>query len=64
MIGYNDLEASCWSMFDLSTVRQPLRDMAATAAKLLLARIDGVAGRPVHRNFGVELVRRGSTAAV
>ncbi|MCX4978852.1 LacI family DNA-binding transcriptional regulator [Streptomyces sp. NBC_00620] len=64
VIGYNDLEASGWSMFDLSTVRQPLRDMAATAAKLLLARIDGAAGRPVHRNFGVELVRRGSTTAV
>ncbi|MCX5561684.1 LacI family DNA-binding transcriptional regulator [Streptomyces sp. NBC_00038] len=64
VIGYNDLEASGWSMFDLSTVRRPLRDMAATAAKLLLARIDGAAGGPVHRNFGVELVRRGSVAVV
>jgi LacI family transcriptional regulator len=61
-MGYNDLEASGWSIFDLSTVRQPLEEMARTAARLLLARIDGAAGRPVHQNFGVELVQRGSTA--
>jgi hypothetical protein len=41
VMGYNDLEASGWSIFDLSTVRQPLDDMARTAARLLLAHIDG-----------------------
>ncbi|KAA9157772.1 LacI family transcriptional regulator [Amycolatopsis acidicola] len=61
VIGYNDLEASGSAIFDLTTVRQPLDDMARTAAQLLLARIDRAAGAPVHKNFGVELIRRGST---
>ena len=64
IVGYNDLDASGWSMFDLTTVRQPLEDMASAAAELLLARIDGAAGAPVHRNFAVEWVQRGSAAPI
>ncbi|MCX4094605.1 LacI family DNA-binding transcriptional regulator [Nocardia sp. alder85J] len=60
VVGYNDLDASSWSMFDLSTVRQPLEAMAIAAAELLLARIDGAAGVPVHRAFPVQWVQRGS----
>ncbi len=62
VVGYNDLQQSSWSIFDLTTVRQPLEDMAVAAAELLLARIDGDEGRPVHRNFDVEWVPRGSAA--
>jgi len=61
VVGYNDLDISAWAIFDLTTVRQPLAEMAHTAAELLLARIDGAAGAPVHREFAVELVARGST---
>ncbi|EME20936.1 LacI family DNA-binding transcriptional regulator [Rhodococcus triatomae] len=64
VVGYNDLDASGWSMFDLTTVRQPLEDMATAASELLLARIDGAAGAPVHRNFDVEWVQRGSAGPV
>ncbi|WP_064076981.1 LacI family DNA-binding transcriptional regulator [Prescottella equi] len=64
VVGYNDLDASGWSMFDLTTVRQPLEEMAAAASELLLARIDGAAGAPVHRNFDVEWVQRGSAGPV
>lgn len=60
VVGYNDLDLAGWSIFDLATVRQPLEDMALAAAELLLARIDGAAGGPVHRQFGVEWIRRGS----
>ncbi|MGK9269503.1 LacI family transcriptional regulator [Williamsia muralis] len=60
VVGYNDLDISGWSILDLTTVRQPLEDMALAAAELLLARINGAAGTPVHREFGVEWVRRGS----
>ena len=62
IVGYNDLQQSSWTIFDLTTVRQPLDDMAVAAAELLLARIDGAAGAPVHRNFEVEWVQRGSVA--
>uniref|UniRef100_UPI0024586A02 substrate-binding domain-containing protein n=1 Tax=Nocardia farcinica TaxID=37329 RepID=UPI0024586A02 len=61
VVGYNDLDLSSWAIFDLTTVRQPLAEMARTAAELLLARIDGAAGAPVHRDFAVELVARGSS---
>lgn len=60
IVGYNDLDFSRWSIMDLTTVRQPLEDMALAAAELLLARIDGAAGRAVHRSFDVEWVQRGS----
>lgn len=64
VVGYNDLQSSSWSMFDLTTVRQPLEDMANAAARLLLARIEGSAGAPVHRNFPVQWVSRGTAAPV
>ncbi|MEE3853108.1 LacI family DNA-binding transcriptional regulator [Gordonia sp. LSe1-13] len=63
VVGYNDLDISGWSILDLTTVRQPLEDMALAAAELLLARIDGAAGAPVHRQFGVDWVQRGTAAA-
>ncbi|WP_241387403.1 LacI family DNA-binding transcriptional regulator [Rhodococcus sp. CH91] len=62
IVGYNDLQQSSWAIFDLTTVHQPLEEMAAAAAELLLARIDRIAGDPVHRTFGVEWVQRGSAA--
>jgi LacI family transcriptional regulator len=64
VIGYNDPEASSSSIFDLSAVRRSLSGMAPTASHLLLARIDGAAGRPVHQNFGVELIQCGATTAL
>ncbi len=64
VVGYNDLDMASWSMFDLTTVRQPLEDMARAAAKRLLARIDGDRSAAVHQNFGVTLVERGTTAPV
>lgn len=60
VVGYNDLDIASWSLLDLTTVRQPLEDMAIAAAELLLARIDGATGAPVHREFEVGWVRRGS----
>ncbi|MEU5843042.1 LacI family DNA-binding transcriptional regulator [Rhodococcus sp. NPDC047139] len=62
IVGYNDLQQSSWAIFDLTTVRQPFGEMAAAAAELLLARIDGTADRPVHRSFGVQWVERGSAS--
>jgi len=62
VVGYNDLQQSSWAIFDLTTVRQPLEDMAAAAADLLLARIYGDESEAVHRNFDVAWVERGSAA--
>ncbi|WP_432542995.1 LacI family DNA-binding transcriptional regulator [Kineococcus sp. SYSU DK002] len=61
VIGYNDLDWAGWSMIDLTTVRQPLVEMAEAAAAAMLERIADPDRPRVHRVFGVELVERGST---
>lgn len=61
VIGYNDLDWAGWSMIDLTTVRQPLVEMAEAAAAAMLDRLSDPDLPPVHRVFGVQLVERGST---
>jgi LacI family transcriptional regulator len=61
VVGYNDLDWAGWSMIDLTTVRQPLAEMARAAAEALFARLDDRGAPQVVRSFGVELVERGST---
>jgi len=63
VIGYDDLAMASWSMFDLTTIRQPLALIASTATHRLLDRIEGVATGAAQRNvFDVELIERGTTA--
>jgi LacI family transcriptional regulator len=65
LVAFDDVE---WmSMVDppLTTVRQPTRDMARSAAELVRRRLqDGVTGPPTTMVFDTELVPRGSVAAV
>jgi LacI family transcriptional regulator len=61
IVGYNDTGISSWGAFDLTTVRQDTRAMAARAIDLLLTRARGEAGEPQRVVFPVELVVRGST---
>ncbi|WP_432563639.1 LacI family DNA-binding transcriptional regulator [Kineococcus sp. SYSU DK003] len=61
VVGYNDLEWAGWTMIDLTTVRQPMREMAQAAGDALFARMADPHAPQVVRNFGVELVERGST---
>ena len=62
VVGYDDIAMASWSVFDLSTVRQPTGQMAAEAVRLLLARLDN-RNRPTEFiRFSGEMIRRGSTA--
>ena len=62
MIGYDDLRMSSWSMFDLTTVRQPLLEIATAGTHRLLDRIEGIfADAPERTVFPVHLVERGTT---
>jgi len=61
VVGYNDLEWAGWTMIDLTTVRQPMAEMAHAAAEALFARMADPGVEQVVREFGVELVERGST---
>lgn len=61
VVGYNDISLASWEAFDLTTVRQPLPEMAATALELLLDRIEEPGRSSVQRRFPNRLVVRGST---
>ncbi|MEU6857510.1 substrate-binding domain-containing protein [Glycomyces sp. NPDC046736] len=62
VVGYDDLPAAEWCIPPLTTVRQPLREMAAAAADMLLAL---ARSEPLPRQrveLATELIVRGSTA--
>ena len=60
VIGFDDSSAATASRPTLTTVRQPLEDMAATMAELLLTRIDEPERRPESVIFEPTLVLRQS----
>jgi LacI family transcriptional regulator len=63
LVGYDDVEMASWTAFDLTTVRQPLAEMAAHAVRLLLRRIrGGGAASHEHLVLANPLVVRGSTS--
>lgn len=60
LVGADDLEGSAYAIPPLTTVRQPIREMGAAAARAVVRLISGAQPRlPV---FAVELVIRASTA--
>lgn len=60
VVGFDDSSAALASRPLLTTVRQPVEDMAAEMGRLLLARIDEPGQGPRSVIFGTELVRRES----
>lgn len=62
IVGYDDYTMMEYLAPPLTTIRQPLAAMGATAARLLAAKVRGEAPVPVHHMLPVELVVRGSTA--
>lgn len=63
VLGFDDVPMAAWEVFQLTTVRQPLSEMARTAARLLVERIEheGGLGRGRERLFATSLVRRSTT---
>ncbi|MEV0703555.1 LacI family DNA-binding transcriptional regulator [Saccharopolyspora sp. NPDC050389] len=62
VIGYDDIAMTSWDSYDITTVRQPIAEMARTAVRLLLERLDDRSLPPRKQEFPSELVIRGSTA--
>jgi LacI family transcriptional regulator len=62
IVGYDDIEMASWHSFDLTTIRQPLAQMAETAIGLLLERMRGSEAECQHICLPNDLVIRGSTA--
>jgi LacI family transcriptional regulator len=62
IIGFDDLPTSSWSSPPLTTVRQPLSQMAAMAARIVLQGVDTVLPGGMRRlELATELVVRAST---
>jgi LacI family transcriptional regulator len=62
IIGFDDIAMAGWKVFSLTTVRQPLSEMSAAAAGMLVERIERVApARVSTRVFEPRLITRETT---
>jgi LacI family transcriptional regulator len=61
IVGFDDISLAGWESFRLTTVRQPLAQMAHAAVQALLRRIDGDDGEPRRTVFPTELIQRATT---
>ncbi|MFF1440333.1 LacI family DNA-binding transcriptional regulator [Streptomyces sp. NPDC058295] len=62
VVGFDDLPESRWASPALTTVRQPLAEMAATGLRLLLRMMDGEHPEGTRTELSTRLVERASTA--
>jgi DNA-binding LacI/PurR family transcriptional regulator len=63
VVGFDDLPKSRWMIPPLTTVRQPLKDMGAAAARMILGLAAGEALPQQRVELATKLVVRDSTAA-
>ena len=63
VIGFDDVPVASWATPALTTIRQPLAAMAATALRLLRSDPGSAAGEPRHIELATMLVVRESTGA-
>jgi LacI family transcriptional regulator len=64
IVGFDDISLAGWESFRLTTVRQPLAEMAHEAARMLVGRIESAGGDEQRRIvFPTELIQRATTAA-
>lgn len=63
LVGYDNLPIVEWLNPPLTTVHQPLREMGALAAEMLIASADGRPPTSLRMDLMTELVVRGSTTA-
>ena len=63
IMGFDDLLPAAWETTNLSTVHQPISEMAEAAARMLVERVEGsYEGPPRDEVFPVSLVERATTA--
>jgi DNA-binding LacI/PurR family transcriptional regulator len=60
LIGLNDMEMSGWENIDLTTIRQPMREIVEASIELVQAMLDSPEAEPASRVFPCRLVERGS----
>jgi LacI family transcriptional regulator len=62
IVGFDDLEEARWAIPPLTTVRQPLAEMAGMGTRMLLSLIDGEELDTLRVELSTSLVTRSSTA--
>ena len=62
ILGFDDIPMASWDVFRLTTVRQPLPEMARAAVDLLAGRVIDVDHTPETMMFACTLVERATTA--
>ncbi|HLU29240.1 MAG TPA: LacI family DNA-binding transcriptional regulator [Glycomyces sp.] len=62
VVGFDDLSLAAWADPPLTTVRQPLTEMAATATRTLVQLARGASPSATRIELATSLVERGSTA--
>ncbi len=63
VVGFDDLPIARWVSPPLTTIRQPLFEMAETAAEMVLDMADGIAPAQSRMELATELILRESTAS-
>lgn len=59
VLGFDDIEITSWASIELTTIRQPLAEMARAATEMLIERLEGeYEGGPRRRTFPIELIFR------
>jgi DNA-binding LacI/PurR family transcriptional regulator len=60
VIGLNDMEMAGWANIDLTTIRQPIRQITESAIELMVATLLAPERMPESRIFPCEIVERGT----
>ncbi len=60
LIGFNDLTMAAWRSYDLTTIRQPIREITLTAVDQVVSLVNEPDRAPESRLFPCSLVERGS----
>lgn len=60
IIGFDDIPMAAWGGYNLTTIRQPIGDIVATAVELIVALIGGPARANVAQLFSCVAVERGT----
>lgn len=61
VVGFDDLPSAAWPSYDLTTIRQPVEEMAIAAIDLLMRRVESRTAPPQTKLMSGTLIVRGST---
>jgi DNA-binding LacI/PurR family transcriptional regulator len=64
LIGLNDMEMARWQNIDLTTIRQPIRQIVDSSIELVTALLEDPERHPEARLFACEIVERGTLREV